>query len=198
MMSYQTRRVIQVVLMVLVVVVVGFALVAISRALLPTDESVAKIQDGKSALLNTSADRSVKMSVRGEIIANENFRSYTIIATPSSRSFITYQGYTGNTLSNTELTNNTPAYEQFVYALNRAGMMNAAELTGDQNDTRGVCASGNLYEFEILKSDKTVKNLWTTTCSSVAGSLSANLNEVRGLFISQIPGAQSAIGGLWQ
>ena len=35
--------------------------------------------------------------------------------------------------------------------------MTGDELSGDANETRGICATGNLYEFEMLLGDKVVK-----------------------------------------
>jgi len=96
------------------------------------------------------------------------------------------------------LVNNIPAYEQFIYALYGADFMKGNELTGDSNELRGVCASGKLYEFQILKSEKVIKKLWTTSCSGLRGSLKASLTQINSLFNDQIPDVQSNIGKLWR
>jgi hypothetical protein len=131
------------------------------------------------------------------LFADENFRSYQIQIAPSSRSLTVYSGYLNKVISNESLGNNVPAYEQFVNALDRAGFMNANAFTGSANNTSGVCASGFLYNFTILKSDKSVKQLWTTSCGAPRGSFSASVSFVMNLFTLQIPDAQAKIGGIW-
>jgi hypothetical protein len=65
--------------------------------------------------------------------------------------------------------------------------MRGDELTGDKNDTRGICATGLVYEFEVTDADSTVKRLWTSTCKGSPGSLKASVTQVKNLFLSQIP-----------
>lgn len=138
-------------------------------------------------LTSTLADRSVRMTVRGQIVADENYRSYSVTISPDSRIMATYHGYRGEVIDTETLDNTSKAYGEFVYALDRANLMTGDELTGDANETRGICATGNLYEFEMLKGDKVVKKLWASSCSGSVGSLKANLGQVMTLFQKQIP-----------
>jgi hypothetical protein len=137
------------------------------------------------------------MMVRGRIVANEDFRSYQIMISPNQRVFTVYKSYLDQPIDNITLGNNTPAYEQFVYALNRAGLMNASELTGNSNDTRGICATGFLYEFQMYKSNKSIKKLWSTSCSRSSGSLKVNVSPSMNLFTVQIPGLQEKLSSVW-
>lgn len=137
------------------------------------------------------------MTVRGPIVSNEEFRSYAILVTPEQRTFNTYKGYLDETTYTQNLANNTAAYEEFVHALDKAGMMNGAELTGDSNDERGVCAAGYVYEFSIIKDNKTTKKLWTSTCSASRGSLGVKSTPLRTLFNKQIPDSKTIIDKLW-
>jgi hypothetical protein len=75
--------------------------------------------------------------------------------------------------------------------------MDSDVFTGSNNDTRGVCATGYLYEFTILNDNKSIKQLWATSCSNLHGSFSANVDSVMNLFIVQIPDAQKVVGGIW-
>jgi hypothetical protein len=106
------------------------------------------------------------------------------------------KGYLNQQFDNIALGNNIPSYEQFVYALNAAGMMSGNQLTNDKNDTRGVCATGKLYEFEVLNAGKSVKMLWATSCSDNSGSETASVSTLRELFTDQIPGAINKIDRL--
>ena len=67
-------------------------------------------------------------------------------------------------------------------------------MSGDANDTRGVCAGGILYEFEIREGDNAVKQLWTSTCKGSPGSLKASADQLRELFLAQVPDARQYIG----
>jgi len=197
--SYRTARFIRITLIIAIIVIVVFGFVSATRYLFfPSDTSTSQADAGKTALLSSSADRSVRMNVRGDIVADEDFRSYQMIITPNERIYIAYKGYMNQQIDKVSLVNNIPAYEQFIYALYGADFMKGNELTGDSNELRGVCASGKLYEFQILKSEKVIKKLWTTSCSGLRGSLKASLTQINSLFNDQIPDVQSNIGKLWR
>jgi hypothetical protein len=83
--------------------------------------------------------------------------------------------------------NNQKAYEEFVYSLDKANMMKGDELKDDKNDTRGICATGSVYEFEVMTDNSTVKRLWTSTCKGSSGSFKASVSQVQSLFLKQIP-----------
>jgi len=199
--EHRIRRILPIALSLIVVAAAIAGLFSLARVLFFSGNStntVSQTDISKEALLNTSADRAVYMTVRGKIVADESFRSYQIQITPSSRKIVTYQGYLDNEITNISLTNNIPAYEQFVYSLYKANLIKGTELTGESNETRGICATGFVYSFQIVKADKTVKQLWTSSCSGSKGSLSASYPQLSGLFIKQIPDADKLINKLWQ
>lgn len=191
---YKNTRIIPIVLLFLTIAIAVAALVSIARVLFfsgNTGTTTTQTNISKETLLSTNADRSVTMSVRGKLVADEDYRSYQIKITPNERKLTTYKGYLDEPISNITLGNNLPAYEQFVYALYRASLITGTELTGDKNDTRGICATGYLYEFQVLKADKSVKSLWTTSCDGAPGSLKATLSRLTNLYTVQIPKASS-------
>ena len=158
-------------------------------------EPTTSVTDTSSqALLSTTADRKVRMTVRGQITGNETFRSYKITVTPSYRIFTRYKGYEDSPLVNKTYDNNVKAYDEFVHALSQANLPKGAALTGNADDTRGICAAGVLYEFEIMNGDSVIKRLWTTTCSGNKGSLSGDVGQLQQLFLAQIPDAGDYIG----
>ena len=179
-----------VIIIVVIIVISVAAIVALARAMFfnksntqQTEERDISVQN----LLNTNAERSVRMTVRGNITANEDFRSYQITVAPNKRTMTTYRGYLDTPIDSVELDNNTQAYTEFVYALNREGMVNGKALTGERDDTRGVCPEGKILEFETLENDQPNKRLWTTTCKNAKGSLTANSSRLGNLFTGQIP-----------
>lgn len=185
------QRILPIIFVVIIVVVAVAALVSLGRMLFGGGDAspspTPTVNTGKEALRSTLADRSVRMTVRGPIVAPENFHSYVISISPDNRIMTTYVGYTGNQVDNSQLGNTMRSYEEFVFALDRANLMEATPLEGDANDIRGICATGRVYEFEVLQGTNIVRKLWTSTCRGSLGSLKANREQVTRLFELQIP-----------
>ncbi|HEU4830930.1 MAG TPA: hypothetical protein VFS65_02030 [Candidatus Saccharimonadales bacterium] len=197
MVSYKTSRIIPIILTLVIIAIAIAALVSLARVVFfsgNTNETV--IDTSREALLSTSADSSVRMTVRGAIVANEEFRSYQINITPNSRTLTTYTSYLDRPIDTIALDNNKPAYEEFVFALDKANLVRGDQLEGDDNDLRGICATGRVYEFQVLKAGEPVKQLWTSTCKGSSGSLEASVDQLTNLFTSQIPDARSLISKL--
>lgn len=193
-MNRRKSQLVPVIIIVLIVVVSVAAIVSLARTIFFSGGSgdnssgqKTSIQTQQDALLNTQADRAVRMTVRGPITANEKFRSYQITITPSSRNMTTFESYLDQQIDTVQLDNNVKAYEQFVFALNRAGMMSGKPFEGDADDTRGICSSGKVLEFETLQNAQTVTHLWTTTCSGTKGSLTADSSYLGDMFLKQVP-----------
>ncbi len=192
-------RFVPILLVIVITIVAVAAVIAIGRALFGGNESDQKdknINAGQIALLSTDEGRAVRLTVRGPIVANENFRSYSVIVSPSSRQITTYEGYLDKEISQKKLDNNVKAYTELVYALDKRKMMNGTQLTEQQNDLRGICASGKVYKFETLRDNSVVKSLWTSDCSGSKGSAQANVNEILDMFLKQIPEGKKMVAGI--
>ncbi len=157
---------------------------------------VSETEAASDNLLKNDVSRSVKMIVRGPIVADENFRSYTVEVTPSARTLTTYKGYLGDVIDQVKLDNNAKSYDEFIHALDKANMMKGTALTGEEDNMLGVCATGHLYDFAILKDNNVEKHLWTSTCSGSKGSLEANVRQLQNLFIVQIPNNNQIVNDL--
>lgn len=187
-----SSRIVPIIIVIIVVAIAIAALVSLGRAVFGGGADKPEVVDvSRENLLNTTLGQSVRMTVRGPIVADENFRSYQIVVTPGTRTMTTYSGYLDKTIDTTSLGNNTKAYEQFVYALDKANMMNGKTLEGDADDTRGICATGRVYEFEVMSDNNSIKRLWTSTCKGSKGSFTASVSQVQGLFLEQLPEAAS-------
>lgn len=181
-------RVFPIIIVLIIVAIAIAALVSVGRSIFGGGEAANQPTDtSRLALLSTTADRSVRMTVRGAIVADESFRSYRVTISPNDRTLTTYAGYLEQPLETKQLPNNVKSYDEFVHALELANMVDGVAFTGEKDDTRGLCAKGNLYEFEVLQAGSTVKRLWTTTCRGSAGSLRANATQLQDLFLAQIP-----------
>jgi hypothetical protein len=195
--NYRTSRIVPTVLVVLIVVIAIVALISIARAVFFSGSSNPAVVDTtEQSLLSTSASSSVSMAVRGPIVAEENFHSYEIVISPSSRQITTYNGYLGTVVDQQTFGNNTAAYEQFVNALNLARMTAGKQAADGEVNVEGVCATGRLTEFAILTSEQPVETLWTSTCSGSQGTLRANSTQLSNLFIAQIPDASKLISNV--
>jgi len=189
-----SSRVVPILLVLIVIAIAIAALVSAGRAIFGGDQTgKTQVDIGRDALLDTSLSHSVRMTVRGAIVADENFRSYQVVIDPSERTLTTFSGYLDQTLDTKEYSNNAKAYEQFVYALDKANFMKGDAFTGVKDDTRGLCATGRVYEFEVLNNNSVVKRLWTTTCKGSAGSLKASTTQLESLFHNQIPDSKTAL-----
>lgn len=194
--SYRTNRILPIALILIVAAIAIAALISLARVVFfsgSTTTNTSQADVSEEALLSTTADRIVKMTVRGPIVADEAFHSYQITVTPNARTLTTYTSYLDTQIDAINLGNNIPAYEQFVYALDRANLVKGHQLTGADDDIRGICATGLVYQFEILQGTQSIKELWTSTCSGSKGSLDANVKQLTDLFTAQIPNAQSLI-----
>jgi len=187
------------IIIIIIVALVIAAIVSIGRAVFNSGESNTQaptaIDKDREALLNTSSGRSVQMTVRGPIVAEENFTSYRIDVSNSERSMKVYKGYLEEETSGKSLGNNTQAYEQFVYALDKANMMKGSAESDEkaEEDLRGICARGYVYEYTLVSGGNEVKKLWTSTCDGSKGTLDASKDQLSQLFLAQIPGSNELI-----
>jgi hypothetical protein len=195
--NYRTSRIIPVVLVILVIIIAIAAIVSLARVIFFSGSSTSTTVDvSHTALLDTTAEHSVTMTVRGPIVADESFHSYKIDISPNTRTINTYQGYLDTVVQTDTLDNNVAAYGQFVNALDKANLTKGTQLTGDANDTSGICATGDVYQFTIYDGSTDVKDLWTSTCSGSKGSLDASVTQLTDLFVKQIPGADTMINNV--
>ena len=194
-------RFIPILLVIVIMIVAIAAVIAIGRALLGGGSSnnstnTAVTDEGRTALLTVDNSRSVRLTVRGPIVSNESFRSYRVTISPEERDITTYGGYLENVLETKKFDNNNRAYEELVHALDKRRMMDGRVLTEEQNDLRGICASGQIYQFDTLVNGETVRSLWTSDCDGSKGSATANVSEVINMFLNQIPEGRKIVSGV--
>ena len=152
--------------------------------------------EGRTALLTVDNSRSVRLTVRGPIVSDESFRSYRVTISPEERDITTYEGYLEKVIETKKFDNNNRAYEELVHALDKRRMMDGRVLAEEQNDLRGICASGQIYQFETLVNGETVRSLWTSDCDGSKGSATANVSEVIDMFLKQIPEGRKIVSGV--
>ncbi|HTK39356.1 MAG TPA: hypothetical protein VL362_00655 [Patescibacteria group bacterium] len=186
------------IIFVVVVIALVLGLVTVGRYIFGGNSSRAdteSINNARDEFLTVNADRSVVMTIRGPIVGDDQFRSESIAVSPSERTYTIYKGYRDEIKSQSSLDNNTPAYEEFVYALDKAAITKPGKYTSDQaSDLRGVCASGDVYEYALYDGDNRLQWYWTSTCKGSPGTLGASSAQLTELFSAQMPNVKLLYG----
>lgn len=194
--NYRTSRLVPTVLTIVIIIVVIAGFIALGRLIFGGSSNTEVIDTSQQALLDSSDGHAVSMTVRGPIVADEDFHSYRITISPSAREFQAFTGYLDVIRNQETLANNTAAYEEFVHALDKANLVAGNPFEGDKNDVRGICATGKVYEFRIIAANDVEEMLWTSTCSGSPGSLKASANQLSALFLNQIPNSSKITSDL--
>lgn len=140
----------------------------------------------KVVVTDKGAERSIRLTVGGKIVADEDYRSYVVDISPMKRTLTISKGYSQEVINFYEYSNNAKAYEEFVYALEAAGFDKERSVSDDAADIRGVCPNGERYEFEVYDDDKLLRRLWATSCRGT-GTFGGKVESVLKLFKAQIP-----------
>lgn len=189
--NYRNSRILPTILTIVVIIIAIAGVVALARLLFTGAGSSSTSKDevnvAQQSLLNTTDGRSVRMTVRGPIVADEDFRSYRITISPTARQFEAFKGYLDTATDQQTLPNNTAAYDEFVHALDKANLAAGKQFEGEKNNVLGICATGKVYEFALLSSGETDSMFWTSTCGGSPGSLKGSAAQLSGLFLGQIP-----------
>lgn len=188
-----STRIIPIILVVVVMIAVVAGLIAVGRFLFSGggqqhEAEQEQVETARDHLLTLGADRSVRATVRGPIVGDDRFQTQRITITPNSRVYTVYRGYLEDIDDQKSYDNNMQAYEEFVHALDKADMTQPGTVSPeDATDVRGICATGRIYEFEIIGPSGTLDRRWTSGCGGSPGSFGADVDQVINLFSAQIP-----------
>lgn len=188
-----SSRIVPIILVVVVMVAVIAGLIAVGRFLFGGNNQQRQaeqeqVETARDQLLTLGADRSVRITVRGPIVGDDRFQTQRITVSPSSRVYTVYKGYLEDIDDQKSYDNNMQAYEEFVHALDKADMVRPGRVSPeDATDIRGICATGRIYEYEVIGGSGVVDRRWTSTCGGSPGSFGASVEQVTNLFAAQIP-----------
>lgn len=186
-----TARVIPLIILVVVVGALIFGLITVGRYIFGggsnTDEQ-SVVDQARDQLLTVDTERSMRMTIRGPIVGDEAFRTFEVRISPIQRQYIVYDGYREAVSSQRTFDNNSRAYEQFVYALDKAALTRPGKFTEEEaSDIRGICAVGRVSEFELYDGETQLQRWWTSSCKGSPGTLGASVSQVTDLFSAQLP-----------
>lgn len=192
-----SARVVPIVILAVVTIALILGLVTVGRYIFGGSSTTTTddVDQTRDQLLTVNVDRSMVMTIRGPIVGDENFLTEEINISPSSRTYTLFNGYRDRVQDQTALDNNTAAYEQFVYALDKADITAPGRYTASEaSDLRGICATGRVYEFALYDGSARLQWYWTSTCKGSPGTLGASVDQVKNLFTEQIPGIKMKFG----
>lgn len=159
-----------------------------------SENSSAKLNAGEKLLENPNNNLGARISVRGPIIAQEKHYSLAMTITQNSRNLTIWRGYDGEIFKQIQRTNSAKSFADFVGAIKRAGIATERKITDQGKGSKaGICASGQLIKFEILEKNSVKFSLWTTSCKSNPGNFGGEGENIKELFLRQIPNAQLEI-----
>lgn len=127
----------------------------------------------------------VSFTTRGAINGDDKHRSIRIIVARDYRRIDVVQGYEGNVIKTQQFVNNSEAYREFLYAIDRAGFLNEKKIDEKQDIQAGRCSTGSLFIYEHNVGTEEISESWNATCKDM-GTFVGNTTLVRSLFQAQI------------
>jgi len=140
-----------------------------------------------------STDAVMQLVVDGPIIADQDHRAFRITVGNSQVTVEALKGYQFETIESKAFTNNQESYTNFLRAIDAAGFSRGNEKSPNTNP-KGTCPSGSRVNLKIWNGATEVQNYWTTSCGG-QGNFKGNLQQVRSLFVKQVPKTDQRIVG---
>jgi hypothetical protein len=134
-----------------------------------------------------SSDTTVRMTVDGPIVGDQQHQAYRITVGRDQITLETLQGYQYSPIDTKMYENNQDAYANFLQAIDLDGFSKGvANPDSTASDERGVCPNGQRFVFEIDNGASQVERYWSTSCGG-KGTFKGNTNAVKQLFDRQVP-----------
>ncbi len=92
---------------------------------------------------------SVRLTIEGPIVANEQARAIRMTITPSERRLDILRTYERVVDNSKSYQNTRAAYEAFLFSIDGFGFANEKKIRGEE-DMRKVCPTGRKYSFELI------------------------------------------------
>jgi hypothetical protein len=182
-------RIIAIILLVLAIIVAFFLLFR----RLPSNQNNANPTPTPAPLGDNAAAKEFTFTVDGPIVANENYRSSTIIISSTGRKFTAYATYENQVVETYEYDNNTAAFTDFLNALQTVGSSGAPNPTPSPSPGL-ACPNGKRYFYTVTSGDDTVVSRQAATCGGGTASTVASPASANNLIKAQIPNINTLPG----
>lgn len=140
-----------------------------------------------------NTDTTVQFTELGPYVADQSFQGFRIDVGASETVIQTLQGYQ-ETITNTQtFNNNETGFADFLSALDVAGFQKG-NPSPPKSDSRGYCATGTTYVFEVLTDSGTSQRWWWTSCGE--GNFQGSPQRVISLFEQQVPNFEQITANL--
>ncbi len=133
-------------------------------------------------------------TVQGAVVGENQRRAIRVIVNQDERRLEILSGYEEAVERASTFPNTHAAFENFLVALDQAGLDNKRETRID--DERGACPLGRRYIYELREYSQELLRLWNTSCSGKLGDFDGKSATVRKLFERQIPDYQRLVRGV--
>lgn len=133
----------------------------------------------------STTDTVMRLTMDGPIVSDQQHQQVRITVGRDQVLFERFQGYQGDVVATKNYPNNPDAYAQFLHALEVAGYTQGD--TEAPKDERGFCPTGKRYVYEAIGDGENIVRWWSTSCSGNQGNFDGRANDVRRLFIRQVP-----------
>lgn len=138
----------------------------------------------------------VSLTARGKINGDDIHRRIVITVARDFRQIDIIQGYEGNVIQTQRFENNSDAYQEFLYAIQRAGFVRKKSgIEGELANPLGRCPTGKLYTFQHEADSEELSNLWSASCDEM-GTFAGNSSLLQTLFKAQITNYSKITSGV--
>ena len=176
---------------VILLMIIGIILIFGGGGKPPIEEQLKPLPEYSDTFAETS------MTIRGEINGEDIHREVRITVGQFQRRLDIIAGYSGNVIQTQTFSNSEPAYDEFLWAIDRAGfLLERKGLSPAQANEKGQCPLGNTFEFELNDSGDVLLYLWASSCSKNIGTLKGNSSLLQTLFKNQITNYNQLVSGV--
>lgn len=135
------------------------------------------------------------LDINGPITAQSTHNEVKIIVSNLDVNLQVLKGYDGEIILNQVFSNSQNSYNAFL----RSIYLNGFTLKTNKNIVKnsiGLCATGDVYNLELLLNSSYIVNSWETNCGGSNDNFAGNLTEIIDLFESQVPNYNSYTNNL--
>jgi hypothetical protein len=126
----------------------------------------------------------MQFTIDGPVNADQTHRMTRITVGQNQVVMTTLQGYQNTVVQSKTYQNNTPAYTNFLHALQIQGFSKGSNVAS-LKDERGVCPLGSRFIYEVLDGAQDTERYWHSTCGT--GNFKGAYSTINALFIAQVP-----------
>lgn len=144
----------------------------------------------------STTDAVASLTISGPVVANSNYRQIEIDISQTQSQISIIDGFQGSVVNTQSFTNNQPAFNAFLTALDHFNFTSVTQGYKYPSPT-GFCSFGETYDYKLISNEKTVVDSWASSCGG-QGNFKGVVLYINQLFTKQIPnyGTMTSTTGL--